>query len=527
MRVRIALLSAIGVAASAAADVRTPVLLWKDGGCTSYCPTGWYSSPAVVDVDGDGVPEVIAGAYSVVVLDPQTGITRHTLAESARVWADIAVADLAHDGNVSAVAGFSDGKVYVLDATLAARAGWPVTLFGGHEPRALALGDLDANGRYAIVAGDAAGVSTGQVDVRAANGTERAGWPRMQAGDSGYGAGIYNDNIAIADLNGAGRPQIFVPSDVHYMMAFNADGSQVAANLLFGNPAKVWSQVGVYVDQAYDIQGYGPCGSVSPTLRPNFNSSAPAVGDVNGDGKLELAVVGDVYDCTAGDSPAADVYHLPMLFNGDRTRFSAGGADWTTFPAPSAGSAPLSEDYNVIQSAQPNAVLADLDGDGAAEFLYSSYDGKVHAYWLDKTEHGNWPFAIPGSGFHFASPPVVAELYHDGKIEILFATWPENSATENGKLYILDAQANVLQAVDLPPPLGGSTWNGGLASPTLAILPGSRDMAVVLNTWASGVVAYDLPGTAYARTLWPTGRGGYLRNGRAFNDRVFADDIGG
>jgi hypothetical protein len=32
-------------------------------------------------------------------------------------------------------------------------------------------------------------------------------------------------------------------------------------------------------------------------------------------------------------------------------------------------------------------------------------------------------------------------------------------------------------------------------------------------TSASGLVAYDLPGTANARILWGTGRGTYWRNG--------------
>jgi uncharacterized repeat protein (TIGR01451 family) len=41
------------------------------------------------------------------------------------------------------------------------------------------------------------------------------------------------------------------------------------------------------------------------------------------------------------------------------------------------------------------------------------------------------------------------------------------------------------------------------------------DVEVVLNTAHSGVVVYDLPGTAEARLLWPTGRGSYLRSGSA------------
>ena len=37
------------------------------------------------------------------------------------------------------------------------------------------------------------------------------------------------------------------------------------------------------------------------------------------------------------------------------------------------------------------------------EVLFASYDGKMHAYWLDKTEHGSWPYKIPGDGIRFAS----------------------------------------------------------------------------------------------------------------------------
>jgi len=38
------------------------------------------------------------------------------------------------------------------------------------------------------------------------------------------------------------------------------------------------------------------------------------------------------------------------------------------------------------------------------EIVYSSYDGRVHAFWLDKTEHGNWPYSVyAGGAYRFAS----------------------------------------------------------------------------------------------------------------------------
>jgi hypothetical protein len=520
MRARLIVVAfALNVSVTASAGVPAPVLLWSNGGCLpAYCQNAWYSSPAVYDIDGDGIADVIAASYDAVVLDATTGATKHRAASPNRVWGDVAIADLAGDGHPSAILARFDGNVFVYDGALSARAGWPVKPFASGEVRALAVANLDGNGKLQVIAGVASGVSTGQVDVYESNGAHRSGWPRLQSGE-GYGYGIYNDDIGAADLTHAGHDEVIVGSDSSFLMGLNPDGSGIPAAKSFGSNL-LWAQVHAWVDPANEISGFADCST--PVLNAWFTSSAPAIGDIDGDGTPEVAIVGNVVDC----STFTDQYYLPWLLRADRSRFVGSGSDWTTLPAPVAGSAPLSEANSVINDAMPNTVLADLDGNGKLEILYASYDGKVHAYWLDKTEHGSWPFAIPGGGIHFASPPVVADLYHDGNVEVLFTTWPEFATSETGKLYMLDHTGTVMASVDLPAPTGGG-WNGGLASPTLAFLPGNRDINVIVSTWATGVVAYRLPGTAYGRTRWPTGRGSYRRNGVAFNDRIYADGAGG
>src|SRR6476619_6385992 len=47
---------------------------WQNKGCfASWCQTGWYASPAVADLNGDGQPEVIWSPYSIFVVDGATG----------------------------------------------------------------------------------------------------------------------------------------------------------------------------------------------------------------------------------------------------------------------------------------------------------------------------------------------------------------------------------------------------------------------------------------------------------------------
>jgi hypothetical protein len=267
----------------------------------------------------------------------------------------------------------------------------------------------------------------------------------------------------------------------------------------------------VHVDHSVDVTGYADC---DVEHRPNFANVAPAIADLNGDGVREIIVPGDVYNCGLGD-PDGDLYYLPWILTLDRTRWSGDGFDWEVLPTPEPGSGPLSQDYSVIENIAVNTVIADLDGDGFKEILFPSYDGRLHVYWLDKTQHGNWPYDVPGSGIRFASEPIVVDLDNDGHAEVIFTSWPEKT-NGVGQLHILDYLGKPLHAINLPAPsLGSSTWNGGLGAPTIANIDADADYELVLGTSHSGAVAYDLPGSATARILWGTGRGSYQRTGLA------------
>ena len=490
-----------------ASSISAPVLKWEKAGCySSWCQTGWYSSPAIADLDGNGTVEVIGAAYSVFLLNGSDGSLIDEIdTPGSRAWPGIVVADIDNDQDLEIVSAHGDGWLNVLDHqgnTVWSRQ--PVT----RELRGLSVFDLDDDGTMEIVV---TGACSSKVNtwVYDHDGNLKSGWPQL-SDESGYAYGVFNDNAAVGDLDQDGMGEIVVPSDVHYICAYEADGSHISASADYGG--KKWGAVGIWESLDTELRGWGKCdGDRAESYRTNFAHGPAAIADVNGDRIVEVVAVGNVYDCDVGHPPGK--YNGVYVFNADRSRFNLDGFDWRQAPVDTGS--PLSESYNEIESNQPNPVVADIDGDCRKEILFSSYDGRVHCFWLDKTERHFWPYDvnIPSDGFvRFASEPVVADFDNDGYAEVLFASWVEKGSDSTGKLHILDYRGTALHETDLPMAHGSPDWNGVLPAPTLGNIDSDEDLEVVLNSAHSGFLAYDLPGTDDARILWGTGRGNFLRN---------------
>ncbi len=499
-------------------QVSAPVLKWQKGGCTHWCQTGWYASPAVADLDGNGTQEVIWSAYSLFVVEGETGNEVWTVASGhdrseagadnvGRTWPGIVVADVDGDDALEIVTAHSGGYVSVYNGNGYFEPGWPQRPTS-HELRGLAVYDLDDDGTLEIIV---TGAVYEKVNtwVYEHDGTLRDGWPQL-SDDSGYAYGVFNDNAAVGDLDGDGAGEIVVPSDVHYICAYEPNSTQIPAHTMYDG--KGWGKVGVWESLDTELRGWGRCdGTRAESYRTNFAHGPSVIADVNGDGAQEVIATGNVYDCNVGHPPGK--YNGVYVFNADRSRFNTGGFDWRSLPVDTG--APLTEDYGVIENNQPNPAVADLDGDGNLEIIYSSYDGRVHAFWLDKTEHHHWPYSVYNSGegfFRFASEPVVADLDNNGEAEVIFGSWTQKGSNRVGKLHILDMRGNLLQEVEVPTPTS-KDWNGILPAPTLTNIDSDPDLEAVVGTAYTGLCAYDLPGTANARILWGTGRGNYQRSG--------------
>ena len=510
------LLSVSVAADSALSAVGAPKLKWKYGGCySSWCETGWYSSPAVIDLDGNGTQEVVASAYSIVALNGSNGsliwrthsghdISSPNASDAGRTWPGIVVGDVDGDTEVEIVSAHGGGYVSVYDHLGHFKNGWP-NRPTDRELRGLIVADLDNDGTAEIAVTGAVG-SKVNTWVFEHDGSLRGGWPQLQ-NDSGYAYGVFNDNGWIADIRGDKQKEIVIPSDVHYICAYDQGGRQLAANQQYGG--KGWGQIGLWESQEIELRGWGDCSTTrAERYRANLAHGAAVVADLDGNDSQEVVVTGNMYDCAVGHPPGK--YTPLFIFNADRSRFNLAGRDWRT---PAITGAPLSEDYSRIENCQPNPVVADLDGDGLKEILFSAYDGKLHSFWLDKKEHYTWPYAVnrPAEGFlRFSSEPAVVDLDGDGKAEVVFTSWVEkkdSGALRLGKVHILDYRGNVLHEINLPAPKSsGVVTNGALPAPTIADIDGDEELEMVINTVASGFVAYDLPGSSSASIQWRTGR---------------------
>lgn len=522
-------------------------LKYTDGGryTLPWCEDAYHGSPVVCDLDGDGQKEILAASYSVMCLDAATGLvkwrfpvgqdrsaTTDGTGLTMRTWPDLYVGDVDGDGKTEIVAGHglgNKGSVAVYDANGYFKPGWPKSLPA--EVCSLEVYDLDGDGTMEIAAG--IGIADGtNVYVYEHDGSLRPGWPQLSDANSGakspalesnpaspsrgYAWGIFNDNIAIGDIDGDNVPEIVVPADVAQIAAYKPDGTQVRTAFRSVNALKngvtdyaVWARVGTFSNAQYEAKVYnGGFGrsyddlgnhldvNSLPTyelLTAHFTQSKAVITDLDGNGTNEVIAVGNIHDrrdIEKQNGTLPGIYQELFIFNGDRTRFND---LWAVEPTVKNG--PLSEDWLIMGVSTPDPVCVDLDGDGQKEILYADYSGKLNCYWLDHTQHGNWPINVyDGTTMEYAAPPTTYDLNGDGKPEVIFATHTYRKGAKVGSLYIADGQGNVLQKVELPPAtdVSNKVPNGSLSAPVVTDLDGDGKVEILIHTHLSGVTVYDL-----------------------------------
>ena len=310
---------------------------------------GFFSSPALADLDNDGDDDIVIGGMDQKVYawdesgSPMNGFPVRIAYPgyehmSTRIISSPALGDLDGDGDIEIVIGTNEtlngynGAVYVLDSAGNVVSGWPQAVFGAYTqvlpyvgegvPMSPALADLDGNGDLEIAAWTQAGEyhvfdHTGDSHLIPDKALDRYGSEANLKDGSSF---PLITSPSFGDLDGDGELELVssgTGSDyavgmlfdgkrvdyAHSLNAWTADGEYLPAFprpmedlMFFANPAiadvdgdklpEILVGTGGYLVHAMSADGSEAAGW--PKLTGQWNMASPAVGDIDGDGWLDV-----------------------------------------------------------------------------------------------------------------------------------------------------------------------------------------------------------------------------------------------
>jgi subtilisin family serine protease len=338
-----------------------------------------------VDGSSGGNPVSESEVYYHVVVDPDLApgwpvlTPAYGLFNPYRLEEQPNVADLDGDGTKEILVAY-DTTVYVWRYDGTDFPGWPVSVDTGdpdttgfmlHSPT---VADLDNDGHLEVVAGDGIYVHVWHDD-----GTPYPGWPRNFVGghDNSSDYGRPYGGITLADLDGDGFRDIILPV-----------GDKIEAVDRNGDPLPGW-----------------PVEVFNILISPPPIALGLAVGDVDGDGRKEVAAV----EHTAGHRK--DYLHV----------FSHDGTELPKFPRKIASHR---VDDNV-------PIMVDLDQDGLLDVVANDFKPKKLAAYHGTGKKARLRTRVPaftkkvyGAGrFDSAQEPVTAgDITGDGVPEVFVTT---------------------------------------------------------------------------------------------------------
>lgn len=344
---------------------------------------------------------------------------------------------------------YQRGIIFVWEMNGDSLPGWPVEVATGPIPSTPVIGDIDGDGANELVVGN-----WSQAFVFRSDGSLYPGWPKP------YGASY---SPTLEDLDHDGDMEIVYPSgpDIYIFqhdgsilpgfpvsVAHDQAGSPAVADIDGDSLFEIVAGInrGPVTTGQFEVYGWNDDGSMIPgfpVLICGIVKSNPALGDLDGDGTVEIVVNGYhssnqdslyVLDCQGNLEPGWPVcvpycrLSPPALADLDRDQdleILVGGTDklhayhhdgspvsgWPVSPATGG---------NVNSS----LVIAEIDGDTNQVEVVAKAKDLIYAYHGDGSMVAGFPYTIDDSSHTgTTSPsPVVGDMDHDGDVEFCFSS---------------------------------------------------------------------------------------------------------
>jgi hypothetical protein len=465
----------------------------------------WLGSPAVADLDEDGENEIIVPRDDTLLVWHLDGSVVHRFELPGRIWAPPVVADLRPDYPGLEVAVASRGTIAAWDAQGQALPGFPFTW--RDELRSIAAEDIDGDGELELVSVTTGKLEQGgQTDIVIAvnaDGTTVEGFPPNTSGSSGcddacYVHSAYDQNVALGDVDDDGVPDILAPQDNAYVSLHAGNGRAFDAAPIFEGRTK-FPGIRFLHDYAEAQQGYAE--DEESANQAHFTNTAPAIADVDGDGRNEIVMLGSVQNAAQSDRERGVALWVARH---DGTRPDA----WVSpFHAPDFIDGLWDPGDNIVGTTNQVTVV-DLEPESPGfEFVFAGFDGRIHA--VTSNNEQLWQQTFTSSEGVFTGGVVAADLSKDGRPELVFNTYSSNDG--GGALFVLGANGELLHEVALPD-------RGAMPVPTVADVDGDGTLEIVVSLKDGvdrerQVYVYSVASSGTKCLPWPTGRGNLRRSG--------------
>ena len=270
--------------------------------------------------------------------------------------------------------------------------------------------------------------------------------------------------MALGDLDMDGKADLVAPHDNAYVSIHKGTGEAFDAADIY----PVTKTPGVrYLHSLTEAKmGYAP--DEATALQAHFTNTAPAIADLDGDGRYEVVMAASVQNAAQTDREKGVAL---WAVRSDASRMPG----WDTpLHAPQYLSGLWDLGNTNIVAATNQVSVADLDpGKPGPELVFAGFDGRIHAASAQRQEL--WSFTYTTDPNVLTGGVVVGDLSGDGVPEVVFASYSTDMG--KGALYILDAGGNQLHKLALP-------RRGAMPVPTLADVNGDSGAAPVPYTAA-------------------------------------------